>query len=451
MTKHGLSALCVTLLLTGTTWAADWPHWLGPSRDAVWHEEGIIEALPEGPLDVTWRVPVALGYSGPSVADSKVFIFEYERREGDITDNPGARDNLDGTERLRCLDSATGEELWRHEYDRPYFVSYPSGPRCSPIVDADRVYALGAEGDLTCLRVADGSVVWKKSFANDFGAPTPQWGHSAHPLVDGDTLYCLVGGEGSVVVAFDKRTGDEKWRALSAPTINNEVGYCPPSIIEHAGQRQLVIFYPEAVSGLALDTGKPLWSVPITSSYGMSIAQPNLLGDRVFTTGYGGPSVFFKLPQSDGTEPKVLWSGSPKTSVSAANATPVADAQADVLYGVDANSSALCAIDMKTGERLWQTKKPTLGSDGRSQARHGTVFPVRQGATDRFWLASETGELILARLTPNAYEELGRKPLIEPTGDAFGRPVWWSHPAFAERSVFARNDNELVRVNLAAE
>lgn len=431
--------------------ADDWPHWRGPTRDGVWREEGIIEALPEDPLDVTWSMPVALGYAGPTVADGKVYLFEYERTDGTITDNPGARDSLNGIERLRCLDSATGDELWRYEYERPYFISYPSGPRCSPIVDGDRVYALGAEGDLACLRTADGSVVWKKSFPDEYGAPTPQWGHSAHPLVDGDTLYCLVGGKGSVVVAFDKMTGDEKWRALSAPSINNEVGYCPPSITEHGGQRQLVIFYPEAVCGLPLDGGEPLWSVPIRPSYGMSIAQPNQLGDRLFTTGYGGPSVFFRLPVGEGSEPEVLWSGSPKTSVSAANATPTADANVEVLYGIDANSSSLCAINMATGERLWQVRRPTLGKEGRTSARHGTVFPVRQGNTDRFWLASETGDLILARLTPDAYEELGRKPLLEPTGDAFGRPVWWSHPAFAERAIFARNDKEILRVNLAAE
>lgn len=446
------SLLTSTLLLTvTTTLAADWPQWLGAERDAVWREEGLVESLPEGPLDVTWRVPVALGYAGPAVADGKVYLFEYEKTAGTITDNPGARDKLQGTERLRCLDAATGEELWKHEYEREYFVSYPGGPRCTPTVDGEHVYTLGAEGDLRCLKTADGSLVWKKHFATDYEAPTPQWGHSAHPLVDGDTLYCLVGGEGSVVVAFDKLTGDEKWRALSAPSIDNEVGYCPPSILEHAGQRQLVIFYPEAVAGLSLDEGQRLWSVPIVSSYGMSIARPNVLGDRVFASGYGGVSVFFKLPKFSGAEPEILWSGGPKTSVSSANATPIADANADVLYGVEANASALAAIDMKTGERLWQSQKPVMGSDKRNKSRHGTVFPVRQGDTDRFWLAAETGDLILARLTPKGYEELGRKKLVEPTGDAFGRPVWWSHPAYAERSVFARNDKELVRVNLAAE
>src|SRR5690606_3536609 len=135
-----------------------------------------------------------------------------------------------------------------------------------------------------------------------------------------------------------------------------------------------------------------------------------------------------------GEEPEVYWSGTPKTSVSSANATPMPAAMGPVLYGVDANSSSLCAVDTLTGERLWQTQKPTLGKDdARSRERHGTVFIVRQGDTTRFWLASETGDLILAKLTPEAYEEIGRAKLLEPTGDAFGRPVLWSHPAFAEK------------------
>jgi outer membrane protein assembly factor BamB len=183
----------------------------------------------------------------------------------------------------------------------------------------------------------------------------------------------------------------------------------------------------------------------------MSIAQPLPVGDRLFVTGYGGPSVFFNVPASGG-DAKVVWSGTPKTSASSANASPIADADGRAIYAIDANGSSLVAIDPENGDRLWETQEPTLGKkEGRDRARHGTVFVVRQGETDRYWLTSETGHLILAKLTPEGYEEISRQPLLEPTGDAFGRPVLWSHPAFAEKAVFARNDKELVRVNLAAE
>lgn len=450
MVRSSLVLLLVSSATLAT--AADWPHWRGPRHDAVWREEGITKSLPEGDLDYTWRVPCALGYAGPSVADGRVYLFEYERSEGTITDNPGARDKLEGVERLRCLASETGEELWRHEYGRPYFVSYPSGPRCSPTVDDDRVYILGAEGDLKCLKTADGSVVWEKSFVDDYNAPTPQWGHSAHPLVDGDTLYCLVGGEGSVAVAFDKFTGEERWRALSAPSINNECGYCPPTMIHD----QLVVFHPEGVAGLEPATGMVRWTVPMKPAYGMSIAQPLPVavtgkGRALFVSGYGGVSVCLGFP-ADGEEAEVIWGGKAKTSVSSANASPIASAESDgLVFGVDANSSSLCLLSMDNGDRIWQSRMPTLGSDERTRARHGTAFLVRQGDTSCFWIASETGDLILANLTSEGYEERGRKRLLEPTGDAFGRPVWWSHPAFADKSIFARNDKEIVRVNLAAD
>ena len=212
-----LAAVILTpALVCSSVRGDDWPQWRGPNRDGVWRESGLLTDMPSGELPVRWRVPVDLGYAGPAVADGKVYLFEYEKRSGTIKNNPGGRADLEGLERLRCLDASSGDELWRHEYDRPYKLSYPSGPRCTPTVDGDRVYTLGAEGDLICLNTGDGSVVWSKSFAEEYGAETPIWGHSAHPLVDGDTLYCVVGGQGSVAVAFDKMTGAEKWRALSA-------------------------------------------------------------------------------------------------------------------------------------------------------------------------------------------------------------------------------------------
>lgn len=442
-----VTAFCTLVLLSLTSFsqAEDWPRWRGAMGDAIWRESGIIETLP-AELPVVWRVPCELGYSGPAVADGKVYLFEYEKKSGTVTNNPGGRDELTGVERLRCLDANSGEEFWSYEYDRPYNVSYPSGPRCTPTVDGEKVYLLGTEGDLTCLSTADGSLIWKKSFADEYGAVTPLWGHSAHPLVDGDTLYCLVGGEGSIAVAFNKNTGEELWRTLSS----YDVGYAPPTMIEHNGEKQLLVFHPEAISGLVPKTGESLWSVPIKPEYGMSIAQPIKTGNRIFATGYGGGvSVCFELPDESGVEPNILWSGTPKTSLSAANATPVIDKSGEVIYGCHANGSLFVAVDLKDGNRLWSTQKPTLSK--ASRARHGTAFLVRQGDTDRYWLASETGDLILAKLTPEKYEELGRVSLVAPSGETFGRSVVWSHPAFANQCVYARNDEEIVCYSLAAE
>ncbi len=427
--------LLAALVFASTGNAADWPQWRGPQRDGVWRETGLLESIPEGGFKVRWKQPAALGYAGPAVADGRVYLFEYEKAEGEIENNPGSRVVLQGTERLRCLDARTGDELWRHEYNRPYNVSYPNGPRCTPTVDGDRVYTLGTEGDLLCLRTDDGEVLWSKSFSEEFGAETHLWGHSAHPLVVGELLYCIVGGEGSVAVAFDKLTGEERWRSLSA----YEPGYCPPTVIGG----ELVVFHPEAVVGLEPTTGNQRWSVPIRPSYGMSIAQPVPFGDALFASGFRASVAF----RPSGGQPEVLWAGTPKTSVSSSNVTPMFDGAA--IYGVDGDDSALVAVDPESGERLWQTQVPVLARNERG--RHGTAFIVRQGETDRYWLFNESGELILARLTPEAYEELGRQPLLKPTSDAFGRPVVWSHPAFAQGAVFARNDEQIVCVELRSD
>jgi outer membrane protein assembly factor BamB len=437
-----ISILFATTFLTLVPCSADdWPQWLGPQRDSVWRETGIVERFPENGPAVQWRTPVAWGYSGPAVADGRVYVMDYVKREGRITNNPGGADGLEGTERVLCLSSETGEVLWTFQYDRPYNFSYGGGPRCTPTVDGDRVYALGAEGNLSCLNARTGELIWSKDFVQDYGAATPYWGVAAHPLVDGDVLYCVVGGEGSVAVAFDKHTGRELWRALSAPM----QGYCPPTLIEHAGRRQLLIWHSEALNSLDPRTGERLWSVPLSPSLGMAIAAPRKLGDYLLATAYNEVAALLKL---DDTRPaaEVVWQGDARNAVYCANSTPFLEN--GMIYGCDVNSGALMGVRLDNAERVWQTFDPTLGPGAR-RGRYGTAFLVKQ--QDRFFLFSETGDLILANLSPDGYEELDRAHILEPTNHTFGRPVVWSHPAFAEKSMFVRNDKELVRVNLAKD
>jgi outer membrane protein assembly factor BamB len=418
--------------------AEDWPQWLGPRRDSVWRETGIIESIPPNGLTVRWRTPIAGGYAGPAVADGKVFVSDYVRRDGDATNDPSRRSELQGSERVWCLDSSTGHVLWKHEYECPYKISYAAGPRATPTVDGDRVYTLGAEGNLLCLDVDSGEVVWSRAFKQDFHIQAPTWGFCGHPLIEGDKLICLVGGEGSVAVAFDKQTGRELWKALAA----SEPGYCPPSMLEAAGVRQLLIWHPESLNSLDPDTGKVYWSIPLKPQYGMSIAQPRRYGDYLFASGIGSASALLKI---DLAKPgaTVEWRGTPKTSLYSGNGTPFIED--GVVYGSDCQVGHLQAFDLVSGERLWQTFAPTTG--GTRRASHGTVFIVKNG--DRFFLFSETGDLVLAKLTREKYEELGRFKILEPTGEAMGRNVVWSHPAFANKCVFARNDNEIVCVSLA--
>jgi len=446
---HSRRAILFTLLacLTSAARGDDWPQWMGPTRDGVWRETGIVKSIPAAGLPVKWQIDVQGGYSGPAVANGRVYLMDYERREGAVANAPNQRTTLAGRERVLCLDERTGTLLWKHEYECPYAISYASGPRCTPTVADGKVYTLGAEGNLFCLEAATGKVVWSKNFQTDYAAPTPLWGFCGHPLVDGDRLFCLVGGAGSVAVAFDRNTGRELWRALSA----SESGYCPPSIIESAGVRQLVIWDADNLNALNPATGTLLWSQPLKPAYGMSIMAPRVAtmkqGQVLFASGIGRVGALYTLA-ADKPAASVAWRGDPKSAVYCANSTPFISGE--TLYGCDCETGFLTAVDLATGKRLWETGVPTLGD---RRGRHGTAFLVRQGdasGSDRTWLLSETGDLILARLTPAAYEELGRTHLLDPTGECFGRDVVWSHPAFANRCVFARNDRELLCVSLAA-
>jgi outer membrane protein assembly factor BamB len=436
------ACLCVTILITSAL-ADDWPQWLGPERDSVWRETGIVDRFPDGGPTVLWRTPVAMGYSGPAVSDGRVFLMDYVKRSGTVNNNPGGRDELEGTERVLCLAADTGRLLWKHEYERPYSVSFGGGPRCTPTVAGDKVYALGGEGNLWCLDVQSGRVLWSKDFVKDYGATTPFWGVAAHPLVDGDVLYCLVGGPGSVAVAFDRHSGREIWRALSAPA----QGYCPPTMIEHARRKQLLIWHSETVNSLDPSTGEVFWSIPVKPSFEMSIAAPRLLGDFLFVTAYNEASALLRLGQSGGKPTaEVVWRGTPRNSVYCANSTPFLED--GMIYGCDVNSGKLMGVRLETAERVWETWEPTLGEVERG-GRYGTAFLVKH--EDRFVLFNEQGDLILARLTPQGYQELDRANLLSPTNQVFGRELVWSHPAFANRCVFVRNDKELVCVSLAAQ
>lgn len=441
MMRRGMGRLLAGIgLFAATAAAGDWPQWMGPRRDGVWREDGIIDRIPDGGLTVKWRVAVAAGYSGPAVAGRRVYITDYVLERGDAINNPGARPKLGGRERVLCLDADTGQEVWTHAYDQPYEISYPGGPRTTPTVDEDRVYTLGAEGKLLCLNAGSGDVVWSKDFKAVYGAATPQWGHSAHPLIDGDRLVCLVGGAGTAVVAFNKANGEEVWRSLSAEGI----GYCPPALFGEGNSAQLLVWLPEAVHGLDPATGAAMWSVPLKPDFGMNIAAPQFAGNRAFLSGVGNHSVLLTLG-GDRKSAKEEWRGTGSTSVACSHSTPIIDE--GVIYGCD-DKGWLRAVDLATGERLWSTLEPTTGT---RPAGYGTAFLVKQGEGDRYWLFNDQGDLILATLTRTGYKELGRMHVLEPTNEAFGRPVVWSHPAFAERCVFARNDKEVVCVSVAAE
>jgi outer membrane protein assembly factor BamB len=432
------SLVVLALALAATPVRADdWPQWLGPQRDSVWRETGLLDKFPKDGPKVLWRAPVGTGYAGPAVAEGRVYVMDYVTK-GDTRGNPIGRGKLEGKERVLCFNAADGKLLWKHEYDCPYNISYPAGPRCTPTVADGKVYTLGAMGDLCCLDAASGKPIWSLDLKKEYKTTAPMWGFAGHPLVDGKKLICLVGGKGSVAVAFDKDTGKELWRSLSA----SEPGYGPPTMIEAGGKRQLLIWHAESINGLDPETGKPYWSIELKPSYGMSIMAPRKDGDYLFACGIQGAAALLKLAK-DKPAAEVVWRGEKDTAMYCVNSTPFIED--GTLYGVDGRGE-LRGVKLATGERLWETFAAT--TNGRF-ANSATAFLIKNG--DRFFLPNEKGELIIAKLSPKGYEEVSRCKLIEPTGTAWGRDIVWSHPAFANRCVYARNDKEVVCVSLAAE
>ena len=296
-------ALIGVLVAGGLVHADDWPQWLGPQREGVWRETGIVDTFPAGGPRVRWRAPVAAGYAGPAVAQGRVYLTDRVlAKDAKLPANAFMRGNIPGTERVLCFNEADGKALWTHEYDCPYTISYPLGPRTTPTVKDGKVYTLGAEGNLLCLDAAKGTVVWSRDLKKDYGVKAPMWGFSAHPLLDGQKLICMVGGEGSTVVAFDKDTGKEIWRALSA----REPGYCPPMIYEAGGKRQVIIWHAQALAGLDPETGQVYWSQPVESYQGMAISTPRKRGDALFITGVMNTAVMLRLAP-DKPAAEVVW------------------------------------------------------------------------------------------------------------------------------------------------
>ena len=443
-TLRSLAFAGIALLVAAPGFANDWPQWRGEDRRGEWTETGIVEALPDE-LKVAWRVPVNSGYSGAAVADGRVFITDW-------VEDPESR-TMDGTERALALDEETGEVLWTREWPTSYrmlMVSYAIGPRATPTVDGDRVYVVGAAGDLYCLDVETGDILWEKHYIADYDSFIPTWGVASSPIVDGDRLITVVGGEpGGLVMAWDKRTGEEIWRALD---VVGEMGYGQPIIIEAGGARQLIVWHAAALVSLDPETGEVYWNEEWEAAAGVSVATPVRSDNYLLVSQFYRGSMMMQLNQ-DRPDATLLWRGRSRSELPgetdglhAMITTPLIEG--DYLYGVGSYGE-LRGLDARTGERLWMSDEMT------AQARWGTAFMVKHG--DRYFVVNDDGFLIMAQFTPEGYVEHGRIKLIEATSDAafgptrrFARPVNWSHPAYANGHIVHRNDNEIIRVSLRA-
>lgn len=427
-----LVAMCILKLALAPALAADWPEWRGKGRSGIWTESGILDKFPEKGLTVAWRTPLHGGFAGPAVAAGRVFVTDFERSAVKR-----------GTERALCLDEKSGKILWTQKWDVDYQgISYDTGPRATPSVDSDRVYIVGASGRLLCLNALTGNVIWQKDYVKDYGTQMPTWGISSAPLVEGDRLIAIVGGHPDAkVMAFDKMTGKEIWRALPS---DSEQGYSQPIIYEAGGVRQLIIWHPTAVVSLNPATGKVNWQQDFRVNLGTTLATPVLSGSRLLVSCFYNGSMLLDLAREKAS---VLWKGKSASEINtdglhAVVNTPVIDGE--YIYGICSYGQFRC-LNLKTGERIWETLEVT-----KEKARWASGFIVRQG--DRYFINNDRGELIIAKLSAQGYQEISRTQLIKPTTNPGNRrelgAVNWSHPAYANRHIVARNDEEIISASL---
>jgi outer membrane protein assembly factor BamB len=435
-----IGALCwlVVVILAGTgVRADDWPEWRGKGRAGVWSEAGILERFPDAGLKVRWRAPVRKGYAGPAVAGGRVFVTDANATSGRQV-----------TERVLCLDESTGKILWSHEWVADYTgLTYSNGPRATPTVDNDSVYVLGAVGNLFALEVATGKVRWQKDYRRDYKATLPPWGFASAPLVDGNRLIAVIGGEPDAkVVAFNKVAGNEIWRALRS---DSEPGYSQPIIATVGNTRQLIVWHATAVTSLDPEKGHTFWEHPLKAQLGMAIATPVVSGRRLMVSSFYNGSVMFEL---DDKKPaaRVLWKGNSESEIQtdglhALFNTP--SIQDGFIYGI-CSYGQLRGLNAETGERIWATQAVT-----KERARFATGWMVRSG--NRLFINNDRGDLIIATVSPEGYREISRTHLIKPTTDPGNRrelgAVNWTHPAYANRHIYARNDEEIISASLAAE
>ena len=407
-----LFTIAAILLFAATAQAADWPQWLGPERNGVSGETGLMQSWPAtGPV-VQWRVPLGKGFSGISIADGRIYTMYAAA----------------GDEYAICLDAQTGEKIWRHRTG-PYYKESQGGdgPRSTPTVDGATVYVLSATGNIYSLTTAHGALIWKKDLTAEFDSEVPKWGFSTSVLVEGDLLLLEAGGvDGNFVVdmvidrttsttavALDKATGNTVWTAL-----DEKMSYSSPVAFTAAGQRQAVFFTAYSLTGLALEDGRQLWQLPWKTRWDVSASTPIFIPpDKLFisTGDDSGAAVLQVTGSGDDIAVEKIWQNKKmKTHFG------TAIHYQGHLYGFD--KSVLKCLDATTGEEKWKTRGYGKGS-----------LLIADG---HLFILGEEGQLGLVEATPETFREKSKSQIFN------GR--CWTVPSIADGRIYARDENEIV-------
>lgn len=414
--------------------AQDWAQWRGNDRDGTWRETGLVAEFDQESLKTRWSQPVSAGYSGPTVADGRVYLMDRRTENGQQT------------ERVLCFDSNRGDPIWQHEYQADYAnVGYGAGPRASVTIEDGIAYSLGTMGNVCCLDAKTGDVIWQRDLDRDYRISEtrrmPIWGISGSPLIYRENVILHVGGaDGACVVALNKRTGEEVWRAL-----DDRAQYSSPILVKQNGKDVVVCWTGDSVAGINPETGKVYWRFPfLPSRMPIGVATPVVQGNRLFFTSFYDGALMLEMDSPEMTVSEVWRASGPNErrtkALHSIISTPVW--LGDYIYGVDSYGELRC-LSASDGERVWED----LSAVPRS--RWSTIHFVQN--KNLTWMFNERGELILAKLTPEEFVEISRVQIIEPTTEQLRQRngVCWSHPAFADRCIFVRNDQELKCISLA--
>jgi outer membrane protein assembly factor BamB len=412
-----LRCFIVLVFFAAITQAADWPQWRGPLRTGyVPASEAVPKELPVVPK-VLWHMPLTDGVSSPVVAGGKVICL----------------DGRQNKEVVHAFDAASGQVLWSVPLDDLHKDSQTKpGPRCTPLIDGDRVYAQSCRGELKCLALADGKELWQVNYVKNFGATyigekgnaqgATRHGYDGSPLIDGDHLIAEAGGRDAAFVCFDKLTGKVVWKSQ-----NNIPAYAPPIIATVAGVRQLIAFMVEGAVAIDPADGKLLWKVPVKTALGRHVTTPVVADDMVMVASHQAGLIGIKISkEGDGLKADRVW----VAKDSAINfSSPVT--VGEFLYGLGPNKNLIC-VDCKTGKQQW-SKSGFSGSDG-GHAHAGILV-----MGDNLLVLADNGQLVLVAADPKAYREISRVQVCGTT---------WCNPAYADGKLYLRDARELKCIEL---
>jgi outer membrane protein assembly factor BamB len=403
-----LSSGCAAVLYADNP-AFDWPQFRGPNRDDVSKETGLLAQWPaDGPKKLWNYTQAGSGYSGFSVVGGKLFTM-------------GTRDE---SEILICLDALKGTELWTAKLGKILDNKWGNGPRGTPTVDGDRVYALGGEGTLVALKAADGKELWRTTMAT-IGGKTPGWGYTESVLIDGKQVVCTPGGAKGAMAAFDKMTGQPIWQSTQWKD-GAQYSSIVPALIN--GQEQYVQRSQTNIVGIAAKDGALLWEQPYPGKTA-TIPTPIVKGNQVYvTSGYGVGSISFTIEPDNKIQ--MLYDETGGTSKVMKNHHGGVILLGDKVYGYSDGLGWTCQ-DFKTGALVWN-EKSKLGKGAISYA-DGHFYCLEEGS----------GNVVLIDASPTGWNEKSRFKLDPQTTIRSPQGHIWTHPVISNGRLYLR-DQDLI-------